>query len=176
MSFPNSNSKTPTETKFELGLRSRDFFLVQDTNVNNKNSDFVVYKYQNKCVITSIKIKRVKFTKKIYMIINDVKLPPTQSTKQYWIWDIRTIRDNIFDLDPESEEDVLLKRLENTFVYNGLRSIQFYSNVSNEELRSSIFTDELDIKFMLHFDTNYTFPKKIEAIEHYFQSDAHSSD
>ena len=85
MSFPDSNSKTPAETKIELGLRSREFFLVQDTNFNNKNSDFAVYKYQNKCVITSIKIKRVKFTKKIYMIINDVKLPPTQSTKKYWI-------------------------------------------------------------------------------------------
>jgi hypothetical protein len=176
MSFPDSNSKTPAEKKIELGLRSREFFLIQDPQLNTKKSDFVIYKYQNKCVITSIKIKRVKFTKKIYMIVNDVKLPPTESTKQYWIWDIRTIRDNIFELDPETDEDVLLKRLENTFVYNGLRSIQFYSNVSNEELKSSIFTDELDIKFMLHVDTNYTSPKKIEAIEHYFQSDVHSSE
>ena len=175
MSFPDSNSKTPSEKKIELGLRSRDFFLVQDTQTSKKN-DIVVYKYQNKCVITSVKIKRVKFTKKIYMVINDVEIPPTESTKQYWIWDIRKIRDDIDELDPETDEDVIFKRLENTFVYNGLRSIQFYSNVSNEELKSSIFTDELDIKFVLHIDSNYIAPKKIEAIEHYFQSDVHLSE
>ena len=55
-----------------------------------------------------------------------------------------------------------------------MRSIQFYSNVSNEELKSSIFTLDLEIKFLLEVDVNSLCPKRLEAIETYFTSDAHN--
>ena len=154
---------------------TRDFFIIKDSETSgDKPSNKCYYKYQNKCVVTSIKIKRVKYAKKVFIVINDVEIAPSQTTKQYWIWDVKTIRDFINDLDPESDYDILLKRLERTFVYNGMRSIQFYSNVSNEELKSSIFTLDLEIKFLLEVDVNSLCPKRLEAIETYFTSDAHN--
>ena len=154
---------------------TRDFYIIKDSSVSSdKSSNKCYYKYQNKCVITSLKIKRVKYAKKVFIVVNDVEIAPSQTTKQYWIWDLKTIREYIDELDPESDYDILLKRLERTFVYNGMRSIQFYSNVSNDELKSSVFTLDLDIKFLLEVDVNSLCPKRLEAIETYFTSDAHN--
>jgi hypothetical protein len=147
---------------------------------NFKSRDFIIkstdnYKYKNTCVFTSIKIKRVKFVKKIFMVINEVEISPTEITKNYWIWNVKSLREYIDNLDPESDYDVLLKRLEATFVYNGLKSISFYSNVSNEELASSIFTMDLNINFKLLLEGTANKPKQLDVIEQYYQSDIHSS-
>lgn len=146
---------------------------------NLKTRDTRVYqekkfKYTNQSLFTNIQVKRPKLTNNknkisnIKLVINDVYIKPTSITDEFWIWDVNTIRNNFRELFPESEEEVSFKRLENTFVYNGLRAIQFYSGISHEDLANSIFTLELDISFdFIAINT----PKYLDMIETYVTSD-----
>ena len=132
------------------------------------------FKYTNNSLFTYLKVKRPNLTNKknkitnIKLVINDVEIKPTSITDDFWIWDVYIIRNNIRDLFPESEEEVLMKRLESTLVYNGLRAIQFYNGLTHDELSNTIFTLELDIYFSFIAINS---PKYLDIIETYIQSD-----
>jgi len=130
-----------------------------------------IYPFGNKIsLFTSIKIIRIK-SAKISLSINGVDFNPTETTKKYWVWDIKTIRDKCRDiLFPEDDQESNMKRIEANFVYNGLKSIQFYSNLSHDDLQNSIFSIDLDINFKLESDHK---PKFINGIQTYIVSDVH---
>lgn len=143
---------------------------VRDTRVYAEKK----FKYTNNSLFTRLKVKRPNLSNKknkisnIKLIINDVEIKPTSISDDFWIWDVYTLRNDIRDLFPETDEEVLLKRIENTFVYNGLRAIQFYNGLTHDELANSIFSLELDIYFNF---TAINSPKYLDIIETYIQSD-----
>ena len=120
------------------------------------------YPFGNKIsLFTSIKIARVK-SSKITLSVNGVHFNPTEITKKYWIWNVKSIRDKCRDiLFPEDDLESGMKRIEANFVYNGLKAIQFYSNLSHDDLQNSIFSIDLDIDF--HLDSDHK-PKIINGI------------
>jgi hypothetical protein len=143
---------------------------IRDTRVYAEKK----FKYTNNSLFTQLKVKRPNLSNKknkisnIKLVINDVEIKPTTTTDNFWIWDVYTIRNDIRDLFPETDEEVLLKRLETTLVYNGLRAIQFYNGLTHDELSNSIFSLELDIYFNF---TAINSPKYLDIIETYLQSD-----
>ena len=143
---------------------------VRDTRIYDEKK----FKYTNTSLFTYLKVKRPKVTNKkneitiIKLVINEVEINPTSITDDFWIWDVYIIRNNIRELFPETDQEVLLKRLESTLVYNGLRAIQFYNGLKHDDLANSIFTLEIDIYFKFNAINN---PKYLDIIETYIQSD-----
>ena len=151
-----------------------DIMHLRDTRVYSEKN----FKYTNQCLFTRLKVKRPQLTNKknkitnIKLVINDIELKPTSIHDDFWIWDVYQLRNDIRDLFPETEQDVSLKRLESTFVYNGLKAIQFYNGLTHNELSNSIFTIDLEMYFKF---TAINSPKYLDIIETYIQSDIRKS-
>ena len=112
-----------------LESRSNSYTFIKD-----KNNKFV---YNEMCLLSilSINVNNLLKLSDIYLSINNVKIYPTSELSQNdksktIMWEFRTIRENLNKIViPESEEEQLLLRLENTFKYNSLKAISFVKDV-----------------------------------------------
>jgi hypothetical protein len=137
------------------------------TFVKDKNNKFIYNDKSCLLSILSIHVNDLLKLSDVYLTINDVKIYPTcitsnndESKHKTIMWEFSTIRDNLRNIIlPESEEEQLLLRLENTFKYNSLKAISFIKNVSIQETQNCIFTLDLQIEL------NFTSRKKIDTID-----------
>ncbi len=114
------------------------------------------YAYKHTSCIKEISIFKHKSYKDCVMVINGIPFKYTSSTDAKWTWDIHTLRESIRDYLGENEYETNCIRLENNFVFNQLKALQYYT-LNVEECKGSIFTSELVIQF---------FPdKEIEQLE-----------
>jgi hypothetical protein len=142
-----------------LESRSNSYTFIKD-----KNNKFV---YNEMCLLSilSINVNNLLKLSDIYLSINNVKIYPTSELSQNdksktIMWEFRTIRENLNKIViPESEEEQLLLRLENTFKYNSLKAISFIKDVTMEETHNCIFTQDL------HIELNFTSRKIIDSID-----------
>jgi len=130
-----------------LESRSNSYTFIKD-----KNNKFV---YNEMCLLSilSIHVNNLLKLSDVYLSINDVKIYPTNivssesDNHKTFMWEFRTIRENLNKIViPESEEEQLLLRLENTFKYNSLKAISFIKDVTMEETHNCIFTQDLQIE------------------------------
>jgi hypothetical protein len=149
-----------------LESRSNSYTFIKD-----KNNKFI---YTEMCLLSilSINVNNLLKLSDIYLSINDVKIYPTNITSsgnssKTIMWDFRTIRENLNKIViPESEEEQLLLRLENTFKYNSLKAISFVKDVTMEETHNCIFTQDLHIE--LHFNSRKIIDS-IDAFQTYYK-------
>jgi len=128
------------------------------------------YRYKNVCLLQNLKVKKHKSFKLVTMLINGVVITPTEVTKTDYIFDMAQVRKaNREIVFPEDQNEQNRIRLENMFVYNGLKAISFYPNPTNEVLQNSIFTMELEIMFKVQSTKP---PKHLEIEEVVYTSQA----
>jgi len=146
-------------------------------NADPKNQQ--IFKYKHTSLISELNVCHPKYYNKTHKIkdiklfINDVEIKlskPLSENPMFITWNFKDIREYIRNLDPDNEEEVLLKRLEQTFVYNGLKAIQFYSGLNHDDLANTIFTLDLDIYFKLDCSAKNP-PKAIPISDRYITSD-----
>jgi hypothetical protein len=105
------------------------------------------FKFKNTSLFTKLLIKKSKHFKKINLLINNVEFKQSSEDKDYHIFDISSIRDICRQsLGYDKYENDLI-RIETTFTYENLKAINFYTGLSLEILRNSIFSQDLEIHF-----------------------------
>jgi hypothetical protein len=157
----------------------QDKIISRPSQINADPKNNKIFRYKHTSLISDLNVYYPQYynkkhrIKNIKLFINDVEIKlhkPNPSNNVLMNWNFKDIREHIRNLDPENEDDILLKRLEQTFVYNGLKAIQFYSNLTHDDLANTIFTLDLDIYFEFICDSNNP-PKKIPISDNYIISD-----
>jgi len=124
--------------------------------------------FKNLCVLKSLKIKRARGIQHIQLNINDVKFDPTSTSIHEFTFDCKTIREQCRDALGLSEEEAALVSIEQYFVHNQLKAIQYYQSLNKDELNNSIFTTELAIHCIVRATTKID---KLEVTEESYKSD-----
>jgi len=127
------------------------------------------YKFKNTSLFTSLKVKKIKGAV-ISLNINGVLLSSTNDTNKYVIFDTATIRNSCRETLGMTEQENNYIRLEQTFMYNSLSAMGHYRNISLDVLDNAIFSEDLDIRFVVETKNP---PLTIEVCETYIVSDIH---
>jgi hypothetical protein len=127
------------------------------------------FKFKNISLFSRLKVAKLKHTD-IQLYINGVNIKPTSQTNKWIIFDVESIRNHCRDVLGETVEENDLYRLENTFVYNSLKAMSYYTSLSHDILSKTIFSDELEIYFKV--SSKYQIGS-IDVTEEYVVSDIH---
>ena len=131
------------------------------------------FKFRNICLIKTLTIKKNKDIKDIYMVVNGVTIKPSKTSSNSVFFDFKKIREYMRDLLGLDEDEVLLSRLENTFVYNDLKAMSFYKSVDHTLLKNYLFSnDELNIVFNV---IAAKLPNYLDVEEEYIVSDLNNN-
>ena len=144
--------------------------MFKERNVNIKQEND--WKYINVGLVHRWEFPR-KANVTYTVTINNIKIDPSSTTDDLFIYDFAELRKQWFDMLGNTSRECDLLALEDACYYSQLQALNHYAkNTSNETLRKCIFTNELTI-FVKPQWSNDVKEKRIEFNEFYVPSDVH---
>lgn len=134
------------------------------------------WKYINIAVIINWKVKRVPNLTALLVKINDVLVKPSNTTDEYFEFDLPTMREQWFNLIGDTPRECDLLALEDACMFNHLKAIQSYTTAPKDVLSGTMFTDDLTIIFVPVWKPRIPanqLADKLEIHETYVISDVH---